>query len=83
MRYEQQWGVMTGLEGADDSRLPGVSRFSGVSGVSRVSGVSGDSGTRGSGPVQSVDRAVAILEILARDGEAGVTEVARELDVHK
>jgi len=36
-----------------------------------------------SGPVQSVDRAVAILEILARDGEAGVTEVARELDVHK
>jgi DNA-binding IclR family transcriptional regulator len=38
---------------------------------------------RESGPVQSVDRAVAILEILARDGEAGVTEVARELDVHK
>jgi DNA-binding IclR family transcriptional regulator len=38
----------------------------------------------GAGPsVQSVDRAVAILEILARDGEAGVTEVARELDVHK
>ena len=40
-------------------------------------------GASGSGPVQSVDRAVAILEILARDGEAGVTEVARELDVHK
>jgi DNA-binding IclR family transcriptional regulator len=36
-----------------------------------------------SGPVQSVDRAVAILEILARDGEAGVTDVARELGVHK
>jgi len=36
-----------------------------------------------SGPVQSVDRAVAILEILARAGEAGVTEVARELGVHK
>ena len=36
-----------------------------------------------SSSVQSVDRAVAILEILARDGEAGVTEVARELDVHK
>jgi DNA-binding IclR family transcriptional regulator len=35
------------------------------------------------GPVQSVDRAVAILEILARDGEAGVTQVARELGVHK
>jgi DNA-binding IclR family transcriptional regulator len=30
-----------------------------------------------------VDRALAILEILARDGEAGVTEVARELGVHK
>ena len=40
-------------------------------------------GTGESAPVQSVDRAVAILEILARDGEAGVTEVARELDVHK
>ena len=30
-----------------------------------------------------MDRALAILEILARDGEAGVTEVARELGVHK
>jgi DNA-binding IclR family transcriptional regulator len=40
-------------------------------------------GAAGGGPVQSVDRAAAILEILARDGEAGVTEVARELDVHK
>jgi DNA-binding IclR family transcriptional regulator len=36
-----------------------------------------------SGPVQSVDRAVSILEILARDGEAGVTDIARELGVHK
>ncbi len=35
------------------------------------------------GPFQSVDRAVAILEILARDGEAGVTEIAREIGVHK
>jgi DNA-binding IclR family transcriptional regulator len=43
----------------------------------------GNSGREGAGAVQSVDRAVAILEILARDGEAGVTEVARELDVHK
>jgi DNA-binding IclR family transcriptional regulator len=49
------------------------------------SGARGDaSGARGdAGPVQSVDRAVAILEILARDEEAGVTEVARELGVHK
>jgi DNA-binding IclR family transcriptional regulator len=35
------------------------------------------------GPIQSVDRAVAILEILARDGDAGVTEIAAELGVHK
>src|SRR5947207_15990130 len=42
-----------------------------------------NSGHEGGGAAQSVDRAVAILEILARDGEAGVTEVARELDVHK
>ncbi|GAA3670691.1 hypothetical protein GCM10022267_66920 [Lentzea roselyniae] len=29
--------------------------------------------------VQSVDRAVAILELLARNGEAGITEIAAEL----
>jgi DNA-binding IclR family transcriptional regulator len=33
--------------------------------------------------VQSVDRAVTILEILARAGEVGVTQLARELGVHK
>ncbi|MGW5637014.1 IclR family transcriptional regulator [Streptomyces sp. NPDC003832] len=33
--------------------------------------------------MQSVDRAVSVLEILARLGEAGVTEIADELDVHK
>jgi DNA-binding IclR family transcriptional regulator len=42
-----------------------------------------NSGREDAGPIQSVDRAAAILEILARDGEAGVTEVARELGVHK
>ncbi|MFJ8636280.1 IclR family transcriptional regulator [Streptomyces sp. NPDC093568] len=35
------------------------------------------------GGVQSVDRAVSVLEILARRGEAGVSEVAGEIDVHK
>ena len=34
-------------------------------------------------PVQSVDRALTILEILARRREAGVTEVGKELGVHK
>src|SRR6478735_6792875 len=33
--------------------------------------------------VQSVDRALTILEVLARVGEAGVTEIAGDLDVHK
>ena len=33
--------------------------------------------------VQSVDRALAILDLLARRGEAGVTEIAAELAVHK
>jgi DNA-binding IclR family transcriptional regulator len=37
----------------------------------------------GESTVQSVDRAVTIMEILARAGEAGVTEIAAELDVHK
>ncbi|MEI2777183.1 MAG: IclR family transcriptional regulator [Tetrasphaera sp.] len=34
-------------------------------------------------PVQSVDRAVSILDLLAGAGELGVTELARRLDVHK
>ncbi|SMX85034.1 transcriptional regulator, IclR family [Brevibacterium aurantiacum] len=36
-----------------------------------------------SGSVQSVDRAVTILEVIARTGLAGVTEIAAELGVHK
>ena len=35
------------------------------------------------GTVQSVDRAVTILELLARHGTLGVTELAAELGVHK
>lgn len=38
---------------------------------------------RDTGIVQSVDRAVTILEALAHAGEAGVTDVAAELGVHK
>ncbi|MPY78884.1 MAG: helix-turn-helix domain-containing protein [Actinophytocola sp.] len=33
--------------------------------------------------VQSVDRAIEILELLLREGEAGITEIADELGVHK
>jgi DNA-binding IclR family transcriptional regulator len=42
-------------------------------------------GGREAGPsqVQSVDRAIAILYLLAERGDAGVTEVAGELGVHK
>lgn len=36
-----------------------------------------------SGGVQSVDRALQILEILARKGDAGVSEIAEEMGVHK
>jgi DNA-binding IclR family transcriptional regulator len=35
------------------------------------------------GGVQSVDRAITILDLLARLGEVGVTELAAELNVHK
>jgi DNA-binding IclR family transcriptional regulator len=50
------------------------------SGVAQRSGrANGDS----SGGVQSVDRAVRVLEILARTGGSGVSEVAAELEVHK
>jgi DNA-binding IclR family transcriptional regulator len=34
-------------------------------------------------PVQSVDRAITILEVLARQGESSVTEIAARLGVHK
>ena len=33
--------------------------------------------------VHSVDRAISILQVLARHGAAGVTEIAAEVDVHK
>jgi IclR family transcriptional regulator, acetate operon repressor len=36
-----------------------------------------------SSSVQSVDRALMILEILAQRGESGVTEIAADLGVHK
>ena len=41
-----------------------------------------DSGAQGGG-VQSVDRALQILDILARQGHAGVSEIAEEMGVHK
>lgn len=37
----------------------------------------------GSGLVQSVDRALTVLSLLARQGELGVTELAADLGVHK
>lgn len=42
----------------------------------------GDDGGR-SATVQSVDRALLVMEILATLGQAGVTEIAAELGVHK
>jgi DNA-binding IclR family transcriptional regulator len=38
---------------------------------------------RKSSSVQSVDRAITVMEFLSRRGWSGVTEVARELDIHK
>lgn len=40
-------------------------------------------GRQAAGSVQSVDRALTIMEVLARVGESGVTDVAAELGVHK
>lgn len=48
-----------------------------------MSNHSGDAAGAPSGGVQSVDRAISVLEILAQRGEAGVSEVAGEIDVHK
>ena len=35
------------------------------------------------GGVQSVDRAITVLEILSREGHAGVSEIASEMGIHK
>ncbi|HEY3683959.1 MAG TPA: IclR family transcriptional regulator [Streptosporangiaceae bacterium] len=43
----------------------------------------GKRGSGGAALVQSVDRAVSVLELLARHGEIGVTEIADLLGVHK
>lgn len=51
--------------------------------MSRAQNEPGRDGKSPAGAVQSVDRAVSVLEILARRGEAGVTEIAGELGVHK
>jgi DNA-binding IclR family transcriptional regulator len=50
-----------------------------------VSNYSPDTETSNSqtGGVQSVDRAISVMEILAQRGEAGVSEVAGEIEVHK
>jgi DNA-binding IclR family transcriptional regulator len=41
------------------------------------------SGGPAAGGVQSVDRALSVLEYLAREGESGVSEVAAAMEVHK
>jgi DNA-binding IclR family transcriptional regulator len=56
------------MQGENNSRAP-----------RRSSRANGDT----SGGVQSVDRAVRVLEILAATGGSGVSEVAADLDVHK
>jgi DNA-binding IclR family transcriptional regulator len=45
--------------------------------------MSNGSSDSGNGGVQSVDRALFALELLARHGEAGVTDLAAEIGVHK
>ncbi|MEE2522119.1 IclR family transcriptional regulator [Pseudarthrobacter sp. J75] len=49
--------------------------------LDRESDVDAESGQHGG--VQSVDRALAVLEILARDGHAGVSDIAEEMGIHK
>lgn len=38
---------------------------------------------RKSAPVQSVDRAVSVMEFLSRNGLSGLTEISNELQIHK
>ncbi|MDQ3855517.1 MAG: helix-turn-helix domain-containing protein, partial [Chloroflexota bacterium] len=39
--------------------------------------------SRSSPSVQSVERAISVMELLARRGSSGVTEVANEIGIHK
>lgn len=48
-----------------------------------LTGVSEGGATARDNSVQSVDRAISVLQVLARRGVLGVTEIAHELDVHK
>lgn len=52
-------------------------------GGSRLLTMADDMGRNGGGPVRSVDRALQVLEILARDGEGTLGGIAREIGVHK
>lgn len=49
----------------------------------KTNGGTSKRGGESPGGVQSVDRAISVLEILAREGEAGVSDVASEIGVHK
>src|ERR1700749_5331113 len=40
-------------------------------------------GPRPAARIQAVDRAIRVLELLAKHGRAGITEIAGELGVHK
>lgn len=46
-------------------------------------GVADDSGASSTGTVQSVDRALQILEMLSNDTSLGVSEISRRLGVHR
>lgn len=50
--------------------------------ATRVSGVSDDTGRRDAS-VQSVNRAISILQVLAHRGPTTMTDIAAELDIHK
>ena len=54
-----------------------------MSNAAQTRGKSSRENSEAPGGVQSVDRAVSVLEILARDGSAGVSDVAAEIGVHK
>jgi DNA-binding IclR family transcriptional regulator len=68
---------------ATDAAAISAELSAGLSAGVTTPGTEATNGDSQSGLVQSVDRALSILEVLARDGEAGVTEIAADLGVHK
>lgn len=78
-------GFDHGIANGQESAYRGGSGHAGGTGAEPSTGANGGHGTdSGSGSgLQSVERAIAVLELLGQRGDGTVSDLANELDVHK